>query len=135
VTHFYIVKEMTTPPRTEFFETFQSPFRKDPFSSGEINFKKTELSMEIGLSHKESFLKDEDLEPLEFVSAELDALDLSVIPVDSASMMKASVLDESHSVDNPNNLKPLVLENTGIRTKGWCKSCVCQGKEDFCRVM
>ena len=128
-----------TPYRSNLFESQLSPYRKELFSSGELNFKKTELSMEQVASQKDSFLNDDASEPAGFVSAELEALDLSVIPADarSASVLKASVLDESQRVDNPNHLKPLVLESTGIKAKGWCKSCVvCQGKEvDGCQVM
>lgn len=128
-----------TPYRSDLFESQLSPYRKELFSSGELNFKKTELSMEQVASPKDSFLNENGSEQVEFVSAELDALDLSIIPADvrSASVLKASVLDESQRVDNPINLKPLVLESTGIKTKGWCKSCVvCQGKEvDGCQVM
>lgn len=98
-----------------------------------------ELGPRLGASQNESFFNDRVSELVEFVSDELDALDLSVIPdgVRNESFFVDSVLDESQRVDNPNNLKPLVLENTGISDKGWCRSCVvCQGKDSYnCQIM
>jgi len=121
--------------------TGKSPCKGDLASSRDLNARKTDLSLEPQgvYSEKDSFMKASLSGAEEFVSAELDALDLSIIPQDvvSGSVMAVSILDESEEVDNPNNLKPLVLENTGIKTKGWCKGCViAPGKiEDKCEVM
>lgn len=127
--------------RMENYSTGKSPYKGDLVSSRELNARKTDLSSEPqGFnSEKDSFMKASQSGAEEYVSAELDALDLSIIPQDavSGSVMAASILDESEEVDNPNNLKPLVLENTGIKTKGWCKGCViAPGRiEEKCEVM
>ena len=78
----------------------------------------------MGFKHQQNKSSQSGAE--EFISAELDALDLSIIPQDamSGSMIAFSVLNESEEVDNPNNLKQLVLESTGVKTRGWCRGCV-----------
>lgn len=117
-----------------------SPNKKDLANSRDLNGRKTDPSLEPQgfISEKNSFMRGSQSGD-EFISAELDALDLSIIPqyVVSGSVMAVSVLNESEVVDNPNNLKPLVLENTGIKTQGWCRGCVlAPGKvESGCVVM
>ena len=129
----------TTPLGSELTAIQLGENINDLLSSGKVKFNKNELMIEPGASQKESFLNDNVSELVEFVSDEIDELDLSVIPdgVRADSFLIDSVLDESQRVDNPNNLKLLVLESTGISVRGWCRSCmVCQGKETYgCRIM
>lgn len=105
-----------------------SPYKKDLGNSRDLNGRKTDPSLEPQgfISEKNSFMRGSQSGGEDFISAELDALDLSIIPQNavSGSVMAVSVLNESEEVDNPNNLKPLVLENTGIKTRGWCRGCV-----------
>lgn len=109
-----------------------SPFLKELITSGDAPAGKTNFSFNFSQSfgNQDSFSPKVPSKKELNLLAELDALDMSIIPNESnsTSFIKASVLekDKKSNVkeESPIKFKPLILETTQIKHKWWCQSCI-----------
>ncbi|OMJ67986.1 hypothetical protein SteCoe_34708 [Stentor coeruleus] len=126
------INQVSTKKASKIPHNNVSPFLKELITSGDALSGKTNFSFNFSQSfnNKESLPSNVPSKNELNLLAELDALDMSIIPNESnsTSFIKASVLEKDKKSnakeESAIKLKPLVLETSQVKHKLWCQSCI-----------
>lgn len=125
------ISQLSTKSVSKQGPNMKNSLKREFYISSEYAGGKSDISIEFNCSFNNqdsSSIKELGKKELNLL-AELDALDVSIIPNESRSisLIKSSNLDEEKK-DNFEEFtakpKPLLLETSQIRHKWWCNGCI-----------